>query len=601
MPLPCTGDLKITPVTLSFICPLALPLPAWFPQLTAPLLSPDRDPQQSRPASDRPSRLGFWNPWAIAIGLIACLIALPILVVISSVFTNQGEIWSHLATTVLPRYILNSLGLAAGVSLGVLILGVGTAWLVTLCQFPGRGIFEWALLLPLAAPAYILAYVYTDFLEYYGPVQMALRQWFGWQSLNDYWFPPVRSLGGAIAMFSLTLYPYVYLLARVAFLEQSRRTLEASRNLGCGPWRSFWIVALPLARPSIMAGLALALMETLNDYGTVKFFGVDTFTTGIYRTWFGIGERQGAAQLSAVLLVFILLLLGLERWFRRQARYYQSKAADQVAGYPLHGARAIAAGLACFLPVLLGLLLPGGLLVQMTLANLDQSFDATYWALTRHSLMLASVTALLGVALALVMAYGQRLSPGPGVKGGVRLAAMGYAIPGAVIAVGLLMPLGAADRALNTALGALGWQPGLILSGGLFALILAYLVRFLAVAFNTVESSLTRISPSLDDAARSLGQTPLGTLWRVHFPLLRGGLLTGIMLVFVDVMKELPATLVMRPFNFDTLAVKAFRYAADELPDRAAAPALTIVLVGLLPVIFLSWQVAHSRQQSQSN
>lgn len=586
-----------------------MPLPAWFPTFTAPLAPgrsalavPPADPlgpgESPQPQTDRISRAGVWNPWAIAVGAIALLIALPILVVISSLFTNQGDIWGHLATTVLSRYLLNSLGLAVGVSVGVLLLGVGTAWLVTLCQFPGRWLFEWALLLPLAAPAYILAYVYTDFLEYYGPVQLALRQWFGWQSMNDYWFPPVRSLGGAIAMFSLTLYPYVYLLARVAFLEQSRRTLEASRNLGCGPWRSFWIVALPLARPSIMAGLALALMETLNDYGTVKFFGVDTFTTGIYRTWFGIGERQGAAQLSAVLLAFILMLVALERWFRRQARYYQSKVSDEVAGYALGGMRAIGAILACFLPVFLGLLLPGGLLLQMTLANLDQSFDSTYWALTRHSLALASVTAVLGVVLALVMAYGQRLRPGPVLKGGVRLAAMGYAIPGAVIAVGLLMPLGAADRGLNAALGTLGWQPGLLLSGGVFALILAYLVRFLAVAFNTVESSLTRISPSLDDAARSLGQTPLGTLWRVHFPLLRGGLLTGVMLVFVDVMKELPATLVMRPFNFDTLAVKAFRYASDELPERAAAPALTIVLVGLLPVILLSWQVARSRRRS---
>ncbi|KKJ01651.1 iron ABC transporter permease [Prochlorothrix hollandica PCC 9006 = CALU 1027] len=539
-----------------------------------------------------------WNPWAIAISAIALLIATPMLVVFSSVLTNQGEIWGHLVTTVLPRYLGNSLGLALGVSGGVLLLGVSTGWLVTLCRFPGRWLFEWALLLPLAAPAYILAYVYTDFLEYYGPVQMTLRQWFGWETMHDYWFPPVRSLGGAIVMFSLTLYPYVYLLARVAFLEQSRRTLEASRNLGCGPWRSFWVVALPLARPSIMAGLALALMETLNDYGTVKFFGVDTFTTGIYRTWFGIGERQGAAQLSAVLLVFILLLISGEQWFRRQARYYQSKTlAEAEGGYGLGGMRAIAAIVTCSLPVALGLLLPGGLLLQMTLANLDKSFDATYWHLTSNSLILATVTAGVGVLLALVMAYGLRLSPNWVVTSGVRLAAMGYAIPGAVIAVGLLVPLGWIDRTLNTTLQAqFGFSPGLLLSGTAIALVLGYLVRFLAVAFNTVESSLTRISPSLDDASRSLGQTPLGTLWRVHFPLLRGGLLTAVMLVFVDVMKELPATLVMRPLNFDTLAVQTFRYAADELPDRAAAPALTIVLVGLLPVILLSWQVAKSRR-----
>jgi iron(III) transport system permease protein len=548
-----------------------------------------------------------WNPWAIAITAIALPIATPIAVVFSSIFSQQGDLWNHLASTVLPRYLANTLGLGLGVSVGVLGLGVSTAWLVTLCRFPGRWVFEWALLLPLAAPAYILAYVYTDFLEYYGPVQMALRQWFGWESAQDYWFPTVRSLGGAIAMLSLTLYPYVYLLARVAFLEQSRRTLEASRNLGCSPWQSFWTVALPLARPSIMAGLALALMETLNDFGTVQFFGVDTFTTGIYRTWFGVGERQGAAQLSAVLLLFIGALIALERWFRRQARYYQSKdGVERVQGYGLGGLRAALAWMVCALPVVLGLLLPVGLLVRLIgghwQTDLDRRYWQEYWHLTANSLGLAVTTALVGVLLALVMAYGLRLRPHGLVKIGVRVAALGYAIPGVVIAVGLLIPLGWLDQGINH-WGDRLWSftPGLVFSGTVVALILGYLVRFLAVAFNTVESSLTRIAPSLDDAARSLGQTPAGTLCRVHLPLLSSGLLTAVMLVFVDVMKELSATLVMRPFNFNTLAVQVYRYAADELPDRAAVPALTILAVGLLPVILLSWQVAQGRSRGQSN
>jgi iron(III) transport system permease protein len=533
------------------------------------------------------------------------LIATPILVVFSSIFSGQGEVWSHLATTVLPKYLLNSLILAVGVTVGVLGLGVTTAWLVTSCRFPGSRIFEWALLLPLAAPAYLLAYVYTEFLEYYGPLQTGLRQIFGWQTASDYWFPTLRSPLGAIAMFSLVLYPYVYLLARVAFLEQSRCTLEASRNLGCGPWRSFWVVALPLARPSIMAGLALALMETLNDFGTVQFFGVDTFTTGIYRTWFGLGERKGATQLSAVLLLVIFGLILLERWFRRQARYYQSRGSQQrVLRYPLAGWRAIGAGLICLFPISFGLLLPGGLLLQMTLQNWQKTFNAGYGHLAQNSVFLATITALVGMGLAIVMAYGMRLSPNWSVRGGVQLAAMGYGIPGAVIAVGILIPLGWLDRGLNALIQNMThWfgnsAPGLLISGTATALILAYLVRFLSIAFNTVESSLTRIAPSLDDASRILGQSPTGTLLHIHLPLLSSGLLTGIMLVFVDVMKELPATLVMRPFDFDTLAIRVYQYASDERLIEASAPALTILVAGLVPVILLSWQIAYSRSSNK--
>lgn len=538
--------------------------------------------------------MGGWTALVVA---IAILIASPVIVVLTSIFSDSGEVWSHLVETVLPRYLLNSLWLMLGVSGGVLAIGVGTAWLVTMCRFPASRLFEWALLLPLAAPAYLLAYTYTDLLEYFGPVQTALRTIFGWSSATDYWFPNIRSVGGAIAMLTLVLYPYVYLLARVAFMEQSVCTLEASRSLGCGPWRSFGKIALPLARPAIVAGLSLVLMETLNDFGTVQYFGVETFTTGIYRTWFGMGERVAAAQLAALLLLFILGLILVEQWSRRQTRYYQTGGQNRpFTPYRLRGWRAAGAGLACLLPLLLGFLVPAGVLLQMAIANVTRTFTDRFWNFASNSLVLASLAALLAIILALIMAYGLRLRPGPAMYVAVRVAAAGYAIPGAVIAVGVLIPIGQIDNTLDRWMQAtFGISTGLLLSGTITALVFAYLVRFLAVAFSTVEASLGRIKPSLDDAARSLGQDTTGTLLRVHVPLLGSGMLTAAILVFVDVMKELPATLIIRPFNFDTLAVQVYRLASDERLAEASAPALAIVAVGIIPVILLSWRMTHSR------
>jgi len=556
-----------------------------------------------------PQRAGVWG-WLVVVVAIAGLIAAPVLIVLAGVFTNASETWGHLAATVLPTYLLNSLLLMVSVGAGCWLIGVGTAWLVTMCRFPGRRWLEWALLLPLAAPAYLLAYVYTELLAFYGPVQTTLREWFGWESVQDYWFPNVRSLWGAGLMLTLTLYPYVYLLARTAFLSQAVCVLEASRSLGCGPWRSFGQVALPLARPAIVAGLSLALMETLNDFGTVQYFGVDTFTTGIYRTWFGMGDRAAAVQLSAVLLLFVLGLIGLERWSRGQARYYQTaNAIQQLSAYPLRGVRAIAALVACLVPVGLGLVIPGGVLVQMALSppapiGGDSDYGTTepnvqFWEFATHSLTLALVTGAIAVVLAVVLAYGVRLRPQQSIRVGTQVAVLGYAVPGSVIAVGILVPLGALDNAIaNWMQATFNISTGLLLSGTITALVYAYLVRFLAVSFGSVESSLTNIKPSLDDAARSLGHSPTQTLRRVHIPLLGGGLLTGFILVFVDVMKELPATLIVRPFNFDTLAVRVYNLASDERLAEAAAPALAIVLVGLVPVILLSWQIARSRQRS---
>ena len=537
------------------------------------------------------------NGWTLVVMAIALIISAPILFVFSSIFTKSTAIWQHLADTVLKDYIINSLLLMLLVGVGVCVIGVGTAWLVTMCRFWGSRWLEWGLLLPLAAPAYLLAYAYTNMLDYFGPVQSTLRSIFGWTSVGDYWFPNIRSLPGAAVMLLLVLYPYVYLLARVAFLEQSVCTIEASRSLGCSPWRSFFTIALPLARPSIVAGVALALMETLNDLGTVEYFGINTFTTGIYRTWLGLGERAAAAQLAACLMLFILLLILLERQSRSAARYYErSSSLKRLTPFELKSWRGVLALIVCLIPVTLGFLIPAGYLLQLTFKNLDSVFDGDFVDLAQHSFILAGITAIAAMAISLFMAYGQRLEPNGLMKMAVRIAAMGYAIPGSVIAVGVLIPVARLDNIIDRWMQAtFNISTGLLLSGTIASLVFAYLVRFLAVAFGSVESSLSKISPSLDDASRSLGYGSTSTLWKVHTPLMAGGLLTSAMLVFVDVMKELPATLVIRPFNFDTLGIRVYQYASDERLAEAAAPALAIVLVGIIPVILLSWRITHSR------
>ncbi|MFN4341393.1 MAG: ABC transporter permease [Azonexus sp.] len=535
----------------------------------------------------------------LIVGLIvAALAGLPVASVGLNLFVGgTSATWAHLAATVLPEYIANSVWLCAGVGGGVALVGVTTAWLTAMHDFPGRRVFEWALVLPLAVPAYVMAYVYTDFLQFVGPVQTFLRDTFGWAH-GDYWFPDIRTLPGAMLMFVCVLYPYVYLLARTAFLERASGMLEAARTLGLGPWRAFFAVSLPLARPAIVAGVALALMETLADYGTVAYFAVNTFTTGIYRAWFSLGDRVAAAQLAAMLLAFVLFLLTMERISRGRARYHNTTGRNRpMAGARLRGAAAVLAVLACLLPLLLGFLLPAGLLLKMALTEGDAQFGERFLTLSRNSFILAGVTAAIGVLLALLLAYGARLSRTTLASGLNRLVGLGYAVPGAVIAVGVLIPVTRLDNWLAGQWQAwFGHNPGLLLTGGIAALIYAYLVRFLAVALHTVESSLGKITPSMDDAARSLGLGQGETLRRVHAPMLRGSLLTAGLLVFVDVMKELPATLVMRPFNFDTLATQAYTLASDERLAEASTAALAIVVVGLLPLIALSRQVSAARR-----
>ncbi len=531
--------------------------------------------------------------------LVAVLAGLPVASVGLNLFVGgTSETWSHLTQTVLPEYMLNSLWLCLGVGCGVAAVGVATAWLTAMHDFPGRRFFEWALVLPLAMPAYVMAYVYTDFLQFVGPVQSALREAFGWEH-GDYWFPDIRSLSGAVLMFVCVLYPYVYLLARSAFLERASGMLEAARTLGMGPWRGFLAVSLPLARPAIAAGIALALMETLADYGTVAYFAVNTFTTGIYRAWFSLGDRVAAAQLAAMLLGFVLVLLAVERMSRGRARYHDTTGRNRpLAGMKLRGVRAAFALAACFLPLFLGFLLPAGLLFKMALTEGDAQFGERFLVLSRNSFVLATTTALIAVLLSLLLAYGARLAKGGVAAGLNRLVGLGYAVPGAVIAVGVLIPVTRLDQWLaGQWAGWFGNNPGLLLTGGIAALVYAYLVRFLAVALHAVESGLGKITVSMDDAARSLGLGQGESLRRVHAPLLRTSLLTAGLLVFVDVMKELPATLVMRPFNFDTLATQAYTLASDERLAEASTASLAIVAVGILPLILLSRQIAASRRR----
>lgn len=548
---------------------------------------------ETAPKARIQSGLTIWN---LGVVTIALLLALPVFVVLAYLFEPSGEVWHHLMETVLQDYVVNSLLLMLGVGIGVLALGVSTAWLTSMCSFPGRSIFEWALLLPMAMPAYIIAYTYTGLFDFAGPFQTLLRELTGW-GYADYWFPEIRSLQGAALMLSLVLYPYVYLLSRAAFLSQSLCVLDVSRTLGNGPWRTYFTVALPLARPAIVAGLSLALMETLADYGTVQYFGVSTFTTGIFRTWYGLNNAAAAAQLSALLLLVVFLLVILERGSRRRARYHHtSQRQQQLSRFKLTGWRGFWAFMICFGALFLGFLLPAGQLLWWALTTAEESLDRRFLDLIGNSLLLAGSASGLALLLALFLGYGKRLEQTWVVQFAVRITGMGYAVPGTVIAVGVIIPFSAFDNALDEWVRSqFGISTGLILSGTLIALLFAYLVRFLAVSLQTVEAGLGKIRLSMDEAARSMGSSSGQIVRQVHIPMLKGSLLTALLLVFVDVLKELPATLILRPFNFNTLAVRAYELASDERLADASYAALSIVIVGILPVILLSRSITHSR------
>jgi iron(III) transport system permease protein len=547
---------------------------------------------------DSPSSKWRFNPWTFSTLLVALIVALPILSIPWLALFPEENIWPHLASTVLPGYVTTTLLLMLGVTFGVFTMGVTSAWLVTMCRFPGRRIFEWAQLLPMAVPAYVIAYVYTDLLEYAGPVQIALRHVFGWETAADYWFPEIRSLAGAIAMMSLVLYPYVYLLSRAAFLEQSVALLDASRTLGCSPWGTFFRVSLPMARPSIATGVALALMETLNDVGTVDFFAVNTLTLGIYDVWLNMGNIGGAAQIAMVMLVFVIVLLTVERRSRRRHRHYQTSGRlKELPGHRLTGARAGLAFVACLMPVAAGFIIPAIVLVTYSIRYFDESWTPEFLRYTFNSLALSSGAAVAAVCIALLLAYGRRLVGGKLVGGAVSFASFGYAVPGAVLAIGVIIPLAGIDNALDAfTRERFGISTGLIFSGTVFAIMFAYVVRFLAISLGSVDSSLAKVTPAMDMAARTLGHGPLATFFKVHLPLIRGGALIGVLVVFVDCMKELPATLILRPFNFDTLATYVYQFASDELIEQASLGALGIVLSGLVPVIVLSRIITATRE-----
>ena len=531
--------------------------------------------------------------------LLAFIVALPMLIIVASVFgADSGATWGHLWRTVLADYVVNSLVLMLGVGTLTLILGVPAAWYTAVCEFPGRRLFIWLLPLPLAFPAYIIAYTYSGLLDYPGPVQTFIRDVTGWGH-GDYWFPPIRSLGGAIVMLGLVLYPYVFLLARASFLERSASALEVSRTLGYSVRQSFFRLALPLARPAIATGVSLALMETLADYGTVQYFGVSTFTTGIFRTFYGFDDITAASQLSAALLLFVVLLIFMERHSRRRARYDTSGPARYEHRIRLSGGQAVWAWVSCMVPVVLGFILPGAVLLKWALYDAAWN-GSSFLALIWNSFYLAALAALIAVACALVLGYARRNRNTRLVRASLGVSGLGYAIPGAIVAIGVIVPLAWLDhRLIDLAKFVTGEQIGLVLSGSVVALLFAYTVRFLAISLGAVQNGLDKIKPSLDYATRSLGRRPIQVLAEIHVPLMRSTVLTALLIVFVDVMKELPATLILRPFDFNTLAVRAYELASDERLADAAVPSLMIVLVGVLPVILLSRTISrgHSGQE----
>ena len=526
------------------------------------------------------------DPWSAGALLIAAIVLMPIGAVLWIAATPAENIWPHMLATVLPRYLSTTLTLMVGVGLLTAAVGTGAAWLLTMYRFPLSRVLDYALLLPLAIPAYIGAYALVDFLEYAGPVQGALRSAMGWQTARDYWFPEVRSVPAAILVLAAALYPYVYLLARAAFREQSGCSYEVARALGSGPWALFLRVGLPLARPAVAAGVALAAMETVNDYGTVSYFGVQTLTTGIFSVWLSGGNAGGAAQLSLVMLVMILGLVAVERAGRRNLRFHQtSRAARPVVPVRLRGARAWTATALCLLPFALGFLLPVGVILGIALRNLDAWVSPGLGRALINTLVSGGVAAGLTVSAALFLVYGVRLAGQRLPRLLLPVTTIGYAAPGAVLAVGLLIPLAALDqRVADLVLQITGHDPGLILTGTPAALVLAYSVRFFAIAQGAVDSAFGRVSPSLPMAARSLGRSAGGALQAVYMPLMRRSVATALLVVFVDCVKELPATLLLRPFNYDTLATRVHEKASLENLGDAAPAAILVMLVGLAAV-----------------
>ncbi len=524
------------------------------------------------------------NTWIIAALVVSLLVALPLLVIVPGAFTRGDEVWKHILTNLVPAYVSNTLILMAGVAVLTFLFGVSTAWLVTVYRFPGCRIMSWALILPIAIPAYISGFTWAGILDYTSPVYVFLRNTFGIDT-GAYLFFNILSLPGTIIILSLALYPYVFLITRAFFLKQSASMLEASASLGRSPNSTFFTIVLPLARPAIVAGISLALMEVLNEYGLVRYFGVDTFTTGIFTAWFAFGNVGAAIRLSVYLMVFVLALIMLERFQRGNMRFdmsgshYRPLSKKQLKGWRAGIALAI-----CLLPWLPGFLLPGLMLIYWSLKTAIYVIDTRFLSLLGNSFLLAAVASVTVSIIALSVAFSVRSYPTRFSRILARISTLGYALPGAVVAIGILITFLWIDQRFNT------WFPyaKIMITGTWMALVYAYTVRFMAVGYNSIESGMAGLSPSLDEASRSLGKSGFSTLTSILLPLLKAPVLSAMLLVFIDVLKELPLTLILRPFNFDTLAIRAFEYASDERIAEAAPAALLVVLVGMVPAFLLN-------------
>ncbi len=525
---------------------------------------------------------------------------LPLTTIVVLAVAPSDSIWEHLAATVLPAALRDTLLLMTGVGAFTLVIGTGTAWLVTMYRFPGRSVLDRLLVIPLAMPTYIVAYCYVELLDYAGPVQSGLRSIMGWRTPSDYMFPDIRSVWGGAVILSLVLYPYVYLSARASFVQQSVCALEVARTLGRTSMQSFWEVAAPLARPALAAGVALALMESLNDIGAVQYLGIETLTASVYATWLQRSNLGGAAQIAVVILAFVALLFLIERIARGEGRTHHTTGRYRAIPFQdIEGWRGWATACICALPFIAGFAVPFLVLIGHAVSHLDEAMAGGFLKAARNSVLLAAATAATAVTIGLILAYARRIAPNGFTRPAVVMASLGYAVPGTVLAIGLLLPLATFDNAVDGFLRAtFGISTGLLLSGSLAALTLALCIRFLAVGLGSIDAGLERISPNLDSAARALGETALSALWRVHLPMLLPAIGAAALLVFVDAMKELPATLLLRPFNFETLATHVYGLAALEQFEQAALGALAIVLVGLIPVLLLHQAVAGRRPGS---
>ena len=550
-------------------------------------------------SEDRSTRTSFFHcspygfraifSWRFIPVLVAVLVLIPVGTVILSFLAPAGDVWQHLVETILPSLLINTFWLTLGVAVSSALLGVSLAWFTAVCEFPGRKFFSWGLLLPLAIPAYVMAFVTLGLFDFTGPVQTLLRSWVG---PEQFWFPNVRGRLGVIIVMTLAFYPYVYLLARNAFLTQGKRSLEAAQSLGFNRTQGFLKVALPMARPWIASGVMLVLMETLADFGTVAVFNYDTFTTAIYKAWFSMFSLSAASQLASLLIVIVFVLIVMEQQFRSRMRYAETKHSSRIPRIPLTGWRAW--GVAGFALAILffAFLLPITQLIIWATDTFVEEFNQLYLGFLWHSLMLSGLAALLTCSVAILVVYSARRHPDIVTRVAVRIATIGYALPGVVLAVGIFVPLAWLDNWLSEmAMQLFHIETGLLIQGTLAIMLIAYMTRFLAVGHNPIDSAMQRITFSIDEASMGLGLNGWSMLKRVHLPILKGGIFTAVTLVFVDVMKEMPITLMTRPFGWDTLAVRIFEMTSEGEWEQAALPAIALVLAGLIPIVLLTRQV----------